>query len=110
MLFVVDYELTWEMLEAAMAKRLEWDDLKPEGFRFLGEYIWPDGDPAFRGVAIFEADTVEDLNGFVLHYGPTLKMRAHPASDVVSAISMAQPGRASASSPRKNRRRRAKRR
>jgi Domain of unknown function (DUF3303) len=86
MLFVAEYELTWPTLDAAIAKRLEWDDAKPEGFRFVGEYVWQDGDPPFRGVAIIEAESVEALNSFVLHYGPTLKVRVHPASDVVSAI------------------------
>ena len=86
MLFVAEYELTWPALDAAIAKRLEWDDAKPDGFRFVGEYVWQDGDPPFRGVAIIEAQSVEALNGFVLHYGPTLKIRVHPASDVVSAI------------------------
>lgn len=86
MLFVAEYELTWPTLDAAIAKRLEWDDAKPDGFRFVGEYVWHDGEPPFRGVAIIEADSVEALNSFVLHYGPTLKVRVHPASDVVSAI------------------------
>lgn len=86
MLFVAEYELTWDTLENAMAKRLEWDDEKPDGFRFVGEYIWQDGAPPFRGMAIFEADSVEDMYSFVLHYGPTLVMKVHPASDVVSAI------------------------
>jgi len=86
MLFVAEYELTWPALDAAIAKRLEWDDAKPDGFRFVGEYVWQDGDPPFRGVAIIEAESVEALNAFVLHYGPTLKIRVHPASDVVSAI------------------------
>lgn len=86
MLFVAEYELTWAALDAVIAKRLEWDDAKPEGFHFIGEYVWQDGEPPFRGVAIIEAESVEALNGFVLHYGPTLSMRIHPASDVVSAI------------------------
>ncbi len=86
MLFVAEYEVTWEALEAATAKRLEWQAAQPDGFRFVGEYIWQDHDPPFRGVAIIEVDTVEALNAFTLHYGPTLKLRVHPASDVVSAL------------------------
>ena len=86
MLFVAEYELQWETLDAAIAKRLEWDTAMPDGFRFVGEYVWQDGEPPFRGVAIFEADNVEAINSFTLHYGPTLKMQVHPASDVVSAI------------------------
>jgi hypothetical protein len=86
MLFVAEYEITWATLDAAIAKRLEWDEVKPDGFRFIGEYVWQGGEPSFRGVAIIEAESVEGINSFVLHYGPTLTMRVHPASDVVTAI------------------------
>lgn len=86
MLFVAEYELGWETLDAAIAKRLEWSEAMPDGFQFVSEYFWQDHDPPFRGVAIIEAESVEALHGFALHYGPTLKMRIHPASDVVSAI------------------------
>lgn len=92
MLFVAEYEFTWDALDAVIAKRLEWDDAKPDGFRFIGEYVWQDREPPFRGVAVFDADSVEAVNSFVLHYGPTLKIRVHPASDVVSAIGMAGAG------------------
>ena|SRR5512139_290551 len=92
MLFVAEYELGWDSLEAVIAKRLEWDAAQPEGFRFVGEYVWQDGEPPFRGVAIVEADSVEALNSFALHYGPALKLRLHPASDVVSAISSVRSG------------------
>lgn len=102
MIFVAEYELSWENLEAAMAKRLDWDEVRPDSFRFLGEYVWADYDPPFRGVAIFEAESVEDLNNFVLHYGPTVKMVTHAASDVVSAITGAGGGRrAPAPKPKK---------
>ena len=86
MLFVAEYDITWPALDAAIAKRLEWDGAKPDGFRFIGEYVWQGGEPPFRGVAIIEAESVEAINSFVLHYGPTLTMRVHPASDVVTAI------------------------
>lgn len=92
MLFVAEYELSWDALEAVIAKRLEWDEAMPDGFRFIGEYVWQDSDPPFRGVAIIEADSVEALNSFGLHYGPTLRLRVHPASDVVSAIGTVRTG------------------
>ena len=95
MLFVAEYEIAWEHLEAAVAKRLEWDELRPEGFRFVGEYMWQDRDPPFRGIAVIDADTVEVLNSFVLHYGPSLKIDIHPASDVASSIASMQPARPS---------------
>lgn len=104
MIFVAEYDLTWDNLEAAMAKRLDWDEVCPDTFRFLGEYVWADRDPPFRGVAIFEAESVDDVNNFILHYGPTLTMSVHPASDVVSAITGA--GRVSAATKKAARHRR----
>ncbi len=94
MLFVAEYEVGWEMLETVMAKRLEWSAVQPDDFRFVGEYVWQDHEPPFRGVAIIEAGSVDALNNFALHYGPTLKLRVHPASDVVSALEAARAGSA----------------
>ena len=103
MLFVAEYDLTWDTLDAAIAKRLEWQEVKPENFRFLGEYVWQDREPPFRGVAIIETDDVEAINGFVLHYGPTLRVRIFPASDVLSAIGMTGDGSSSTPSRRRAR-------
>ena len=102
MLFVAEYEVAWESLETAVAKRLEWDAVCPDDFRFVAEYVWPDSPAPFRGIAVFEAGSVDAVNSFRLHYGATLHMRIHPASDVVSAI-----GRlAGASPPAEDQRRR----
>lgn len=105
MLFVAEYEFSWDTLEAAMARRLEWNETKPDTFRYVGEYIWQDGDPPFRGVAIFEAASIDDVNAFVLNYGPTLAIKVHPANDVVSAIGTF-PGIGAEAAPRPRRRRR----
>ena len=86
MLFVAEYEFEWEALSTVVAKRLEWGEAQPEGFRFVGEYVWTDGEPPFRGVAVVEAADVDALNAFVLHYGPSLTMRIHPATDVATGI------------------------
>jgi hypothetical protein len=104
MLFVAEYEFGWDMLDAAVAKRLEWDAVAPEDFAFVNEYIWVAGEPPFRGVAIFECASVEAVHQFVLHYGPTLKVRVHPATDVLSAI-QAYTGQAPAGAERNGRRR-----
>ena len=109
MLFVAEYDITWEMIDAAVAKRMEWDDVKPDSFRFLGEYVWQNGDPAFRGIAVFTAGSVEDMNAFVMHYGPALTVRVHPASDVVSAIERLNAGSRRAEAATRRSRRRAKR-
>lgn len=90
MLFVAEYEFGWNDLETVVAKRLEWEEAIPDGFRFIGEYVWPAGDPAFRGVVIVDADSVDALNDFILHYGPSLRMGIHPASDVTSGIAHLQ--------------------
>lgn len=104
MLFVAEYEFSWETLEAAMAKRLEWDEHRPDTFRYVGEYVWQDGEPPFRGVVIFEAASIDDINRFVLNYGPSLTMKVHPANDVMSAIASLTPARAKASKrPRRGR-------
>jgi len=92
MLFVAEYTFTWGALSAVVAKRLEWGEVQPEGFRFVGEYVWQDREPPFRGIAIIEADDIEALNAFALHYGPTLQMAIHPASDVASGIAQVRHG------------------
>ena len=88
MLFVAEYEFGWESLSSVVAKRLEWREVQPDGFHFVGEYIWSDRDPPFRGVAVIEAADVEALNAFALHYGPSLKIAIHVATDVESGIAM----------------------
>jgi hypothetical protein len=103
MLFVAEYEFGWEALSTVVAKRLEWGQAQPDGFRFVGEYIWQDRDPPFRGVAVIEAGEVEALNAFALHYGPTLKMVIHAATDVQSGIAMLHD--AQAPKPRRKKRR-----
>jgi hypothetical protein len=86
MLFVAEYAFAWDALATVAAKRLEWDAAQPDGFRFVGEWVWKDREPAFRGVAVIEAEDVEALNAFALHYGTTLTMTFHPVSDVMSAL------------------------
>ncbi len=86
MLFVAEYKVSWDMLEAAVAKRLDWEQILPEGFRYVGEYLWHQGDPPFRGIAIFEVESMEDVHAYVLHYGPTLTIELHPATDLRTGI------------------------
>ncbi len=86
MVFVAEYSFAWDALSTVVAKRLEWDDAQPEGFRFVGEWVWKDREPAFRGVAVIEVDDVEALNAFALHYGSTITMSFNAASDVMSAL------------------------
>ena len=85
MLFVAEYEFPWDALSTVVAKRLEWDAAQPDGFRFVGEYVWKDREPPFRGVAVIEVDDVEALNAFALHYGPTLTIAIPPGQRRLSA-------------------------
>jgi hypothetical protein len=84
--FALEYALSWDHLEEVIAKRIDWDEVQPEDFRFESEYAWPDADGGFRGVAIVEVGSVEALNTLLFHYGPLLHVRASPASDVLSSI------------------------
>ena len=86
MLFVAEYAFTWDALATVAAKRLEWDAAQPDGFRFVGEWVWKEAEPAFRGVAVLDVEDVEALNTFALHYGATVIMTFHPVSDVMSAL------------------------
>ena len=86
MLFVAEYSFAWDAIDTVAAKRLEWNAAQPEGFRFVGEWVWKDHEPAFRGIAVIDVADGEALNAFALHYGPTLSVTFHPASDVVSAL------------------------
>ncbi len=86
MRFALEYEVGWEQLELAVAKRIAWDDAQPDDFRFEAEYIWPGGDGGFRGVAIAEVGSVAALNALIFHYGSTVTLRAFPASDVLGTI------------------------
>jgi hypothetical protein len=88
MLFVAEYEFGWDALSSVVAKRIEWGEVQPDGFHFVGEYVWTDRDPPFRGIAIIDADDAEALNAFALHYGPTLRMAIRAATDVASGIAM----------------------
>ena len=86
MRFALEYSLAWDHLDQAIAKRIDWDEVQPGDFRFEAEYVWPDADGGFRGVAIVEVGSVAALNSLIFHYGPVLKLRASPASDVLSSI------------------------
>lgn len=101
MLFVAEYTFAWEALATVAAKRLEWNAAQPEGFRFVGEWVWKEREPAFRGVAVVDVDDVEALNAFALHYGATLAVTFHPASDVVSALTQVRGGAKAAAGPRR---------
>ena len=86
MRFALEYKIGWEQLEQAIARRIDWDEVQPDDFKLESEYIWPDAGGGFRGLAIAEVGSAAALNTLIFHYGPTLELRASPASDVLSSI------------------------
>jgi hypothetical protein len=102
MLFVVEYTIAWTELDTVLAKRMEWEAVKPPSFRYIGEWVWQEADPPFRGMAVVEAEDVDSLNAYVLHYGPSVKVKIHPATDVPSAMKQAT-GRGPAPAPKEKR-------
>ena len=93
MRFALEYVVGWDQLEQAIAKRIDWDEVQPDDFAFEAEYMWPDADGGFRGVAIAEIGSNTSLNTLIFHYGPVLKLRVSPASDVLSSIARYREGR-----------------
>ncbi|MDJ0868161.1 MAG: hypothetical protein QNK03_18790 [Myxococcota bacterium] len=92
MRFALEYSIAWAHLDQAIARRIDWDEIQPEDFRFEAEYVWPDADGGFRGVAIVEVGSVDALHSLIVHYGPVLTLRASPASDVLSSIARFREG------------------
>ncbi len=86
MRFALEYVVGWEQLDEAIAKRIDWDEVQPDDFRFEAEYIWPAAEGGFRGLAIAEVGSAAALNSLLFHYGPVLVVRASPASDVLESI------------------------
>lgn len=88
MLFLARYEVDLEHLETAMAKRMEWDEVAPDGFRVLCEYAIHGQPPPFGGFMVFETDDPEDLNFLIMYYGKTVRLDIRPCSDVLAAMEM----------------------
>jgi hypothetical protein len=90
MLFLASYQIELEHLETAMAKRLEFDEVKPEGMRILCEYVVHGRSAPLGGFLVFETDDVEVLNFLVIYYGRTVHLDVRPCSDVLTAIAATQ--------------------
>jgi len=54
MLFVAEYELNWDALDAVVAKKMDWNEIRPDGFRSSASTSGPIA-TAFRGIAVIEA-------------------------------------------------------
>jgi hypothetical protein len=90
MLFLARYTVELSEVETAMAKRLEFEELKPDNMRIVCEYTVHGVSEPLSGVLVFETDDVEVLNFLVLYYGKTVKLDIRPCSDVLSAIEVSQ--------------------
>lgn len=86
MLFLAQYQVELDQIETAMAKRLEFDEMKPDDLEILCEYNWHGSSSQLGGFFVFEAADVSALNFLVLYYGKTLRLDIRPCSDVLSAI------------------------
>jgi hypothetical protein len=86
MLFLATYEIQLERLDAAVAKRLEWDVAAPETMKLVGEWVQHGSGDIVRGVVVFETDDPADIQQLILYYGRTVKFDVRPASDVPSAL------------------------
>lgn len=90
MLFLATYHVDLENLDTAMAKRLEWDEIAPEGFRIVCEYAVHGQPSPFGGFLVFETDDVAHLNLLITYYGRSVRMDIRPCSNVLTAITMTQ--------------------
>lgn len=88
MMFLATYEVDLENLETAMAKRLEFDEVKPESMKIVCEYTVHGRTAPLGGVLVFETDDVEVLNFLIVYYGRTVRLDIRPCSDVLDAIRM----------------------
>jgi hypothetical protein len=90
MMFLASYQIDLEHLETAMAKRLEFEELKPESMRIVCEYAVHGRTAPLGGFLVFETDDVEVLNFLIVYYGKTVQLDIRPCSDVLSAIKLTQ--------------------
>ena len=86
MLFLAHYKIDWEHLETAMVKRLEWDEIKPDTFTIINEYVVNGHPDAVTGIMIFDVQNNEDISALTMFFGSTVTFDVRPCSDVKSAI------------------------
>ncbi len=90
MLFLARYTIALENMQTAMAKRIEFEELKPPGMKIICEYTAHGVSQPLSGFLVFETDDVEVLNFLVLYYGRTVELDIRACSDVLSAIAASQ--------------------
>jgi hypothetical protein len=90
MLFLARYTVDLKNVETAMAKRLEFEEVRPENMRIVCEYAMHGVSAPLGGVLVFETDDAEVLNFLVMYYGETVQLDIRPCSDVLDAIRATQ--------------------
>lgn len=88
MLFCAQYSVDPDNLEMAMAKRLEFDEVRPDGLRVVCEYTLHGKPPPYGGFMVVETDDPAALNFLVIYFGKTVTFDIRPCSDVVTALQM----------------------
>jgi hypothetical protein len=88
MMFLAQYQVELEHLETAMAKRLEFDEVKPESMKIVCEYQLHGRTSPLAGFFVFETDDVDVLNFLIVYYGRTVQLDIRPCSDVLTAINL----------------------
>ena len=86
MLFLANYEIPLENLDAAMAKRLDWEVAAPETMKIVGEWVAHGSGEIVRGVVVFETSDPADIQQLVLYYGKSVTFDVRAASDVPAAL------------------------
>lgn len=90
MLFLCRYTIDPDHVETAMAKRMEFEEVRPANMRLVCEYVVHGVSDPLQGVMVFETSDTEVLNLLVLYYGKTVKLDIRPCSDVLAAIEASQ--------------------
>jgi hypothetical protein len=85
-LFLAFYEMQLQNLDAAVAKRLEWDTTAPDTMKIVGEWVQHGSSEVVRGCVVFETNDPGDIQTLVTYYGTTVKFDVRPASDVKTAL------------------------
>jgi hypothetical protein len=90
MLFLAQYMLDPERIDVAIAKRMEWDTVQPEGFHLICEYSVHGKPPPFSGFMVFETDSAEHVNFLVLFFGNTVTFDIRACSDALDMLRMSR--------------------
>ncbi len=86
MLFLAHYEIPIEHLDAAIAKRLDWEVAAPETMKIVGEWVAHGSGDIVRGVVVFETSDPADIQQLILYYGKAVTFDVRAASDVPAAL------------------------